>query len=84
MLRVTHGSYMRNCGRCFVTGSSQRNVPACTNRASTAAVIALVLEAILNKVSSSTAAPSPTANSPRVMRRTTLPSSITPTAIPGS
>ena len=48
---VTHGSCIRNDGRYFITGSSQRSLPASTSRASTLAVIALVLEAILNSVS---------------------------------
>ena len=83
MLAVTQGSCMRNCGRCFTTGSSQRNRPWSTSRASTAAVMALLLEAILNSASVVTGSPLPAASSPRATTAATLPSSMTPTAMPG-
>ena len=84
MCRVTHGSCIANCGRCFTTGSSQRSLSCCTSRASTAPVIALLLEAILNSVLVVTASPEPATVSPYPRANTTLPSSITPTAMPGS
>jgi hypothetical protein len=66
MLRVTQGSNIRNCGRCLVTGSSQRSLPASTSRASSAAVIALLFDAILNSVRGVISSPEPTMRSPAV------------------
>ena len=84
MFAVTQGSCIRNCGKWRTTGSSQRSLPWSTSRASTAAVIALVLEAILNSASDVTGSPLRAASSPRVSTATTRPSSITPTASPGN
>ena len=66
MFAVTHGSCMRNCGRYFVTGSSQRSLPWSTSRPSRAVVIALLLEAILNSVCGVIGWPEPATVSPTV------------------
>ncbi len=64
--RVTHGSYMRKSSRFPMTGSSHFSFPASTRRANTAAVMALLLEAILKRVSASIRHPPPSAKSPSV------------------
>ena len=84
MLRVTQGSCIANAGRCFTTGSSQSSLPCWTRRASTAAVIALLFDAILNSVAPVTGWPLPATVSPWPRAYTTLPSATTPTAIPGN
>ena len=73
---------MRKPGRYFVTGSSQRSLPWSTRRASTAAVIAFVFDAILKIDCLSIGAP-PASRSPRMPVNVTSPFSITPTAMPG-
>src|SRR3546814_5543564 len=47
--RVTHGSNIRKSGRYLVTGSVHSSLPASTRRASRPVVIALLLEAFLNR-----------------------------------
>jgi len=79
---VTAGSCMAKSGRYFTTGSSQASLPCCTSRASTAAVIALELEAILNSVRVVTGSPEPATVSPKPRANVISPSSITPTAMP--
>lgn len=83
MCSVTHGSCIRKSGRYFTTGSSQCSLPWSTSLASTLAVIALLLEAILKIDCDVIGLPLPASASPTVRVYVTLPSSITPTATPG-